>query len=137
MVEKTRQDTKRYDAIRNNMIWYDMIWYDMIWYDIVRYDMIYDLIYDMIFFNWNWVPTRWQSCTTHSHTSNTQNVTKQKIHRTTQIFWKSAGRALSLLVLPWHLHYNRVKGRENHQRNFLLLLEKNSEILTILQRVPY
>jgi hypothetical protein len=43
--------------------------YDMIWYDI---------------FNYNWVATRWQLFSTHIHTNNTGNVTKQTIHRTTQ-----------------------------------------------------
>ena len=38
------------------------------------------------------------SSTVHSYT--------QKIHRTTQKFWKSAGRAPSWLVIPWHLPYN-------------------------------
>jgi hypothetical protein len=42
---------------------------------------------------------------THLHTNNTQNDTKQTIHRTTQ-FRKSADRAPSLQVIPWHLRYN-------------------------------
>ena len=50
--------------------------------------------------------TRWQKYSTHLHTNNTQNDTKQIIHRTTQQFWKSADRAPSWLVLPWHLPYN-------------------------------
>ena len=62
-------------------------------------------IYD-IFVNCNWVVTRWQKYSTHLHTNNTQNDTKQTIHRTTQQFWKSAGRAPSWLVIPWHLPYN-------------------------------
>jgi len=36
--------------------------------------------------NCNWVATRWQYYSTHLHTNNTQNDTKQTIHRTTQIF---------------------------------------------------
>jgi len=28
------------------------------------------------------------------------------MHRTTQHFWKGAGRAPSWLVIPWHLPYN-------------------------------
>ena len=40
---------------------------------------------------------------THLHTNNTYNNTKQTIHRTTQQFWKSAGRAPSWLIIPWHL----------------------------------
>jgi len=35
---------------------------------------------------------------------------KITIHRTQQ-FWKSAGRAPSWLVIPWHLPYNRGKSR--------------------------
>jgi hypothetical protein len=42
---------------------------DGIWYDI---------------FNCNLVATRWQKYSTHIHTNNTQNDTKQTIHRTTQ-----------------------------------------------------
>ena len=53
------------------------------------------LIWYDIFFNCNWVVTRWQKYSTHLHTNNTQNDTKQTIHRTTQQFWKSAGRAPS------------------------------------------
>jgi len=77
-----------YDMIWYDMIWYDMIWYDMIWYDMIWYDMIwYDMIwYDMIIwydiFNCNWVATRWQLFSTHIHTNNTGNVTKQTIYRT-------------------------------------------------------
>jgi len=43
---------------------------------------------------------------THTHTQNTQNDTKQTIHRTRQKFWKSGGRVPSLRALPWHLPYN-------------------------------
>ena len=35
-------------------------------------------------FNRNWVATRWQLFSTHTHTNNTGNVTKQTIHETTQ-----------------------------------------------------
>ena len=52
---------------------------------------------------------------THLHTNNTQNDKKQTIHRTTKQFWKSAGRAPSWLVLPWHLPYNRGKSTEKPQ----------------------
>jgi hypothetical protein len=37
-----------------------------------------------IFVKYNWVATRWQLYNTHLHTNNTQNDTKQTIHRTTQ-----------------------------------------------------
>jgi len=37
---------------------------------------------------------------------NTQNDTKQKYIEKHNKFWKSAGRALSLQVIPWHLPYN-------------------------------
>ena len=52
---------------------------------------------------------------THLHTNNTENDTKQTIHRATQQFWKSAGRAPSWLVIPWHLPYNRGKSTEKPQ----------------------
>jgi hypothetical protein len=44
-----------------------------------------------------------------------QNDTKQTIYRTTQTFWKSAGRAPSLRVIPWHLPYKRGKSAEKPQ----------------------
>jgi len=45
------------------------------------------MIYD-IFVNCSWVATRWQQYSTHLHTNNTQNNTKQTINRTTQKFGK-------------------------------------------------
>jgi len=69
------------------------------------------VIYDM-FVNCNWVATRWQQYSTHLHTNNTQNGTKQTMYRTTQTFWKSAGRARSLWVILWHLPYNWGKSTE-------------------------
>jgi len=39
-----------------------------------------------IFINCNWVVTRWQQYSTQLYTNNTQNDTKQTIHRTTQQF---------------------------------------------------
>jgi hypothetical protein len=41
----------------------------------------------------------------HIYIQTTQNDKKQTIYRTTQKFWKSAGRA-HLWVIPWHLPYN-------------------------------
>jgi hypothetical protein len=35
-------------------------------------------------FKCNWVATQWQKYSTHVHTNNTENDTKQAIHRTTQ-----------------------------------------------------
>ena len=43
----------------------------------------------MIYFNCNWIATRWQQYSTHLHTNNTQNDTKQTIHGTTK---KNFGR---------------------------------------------
>ena len=81
-------------------------------FNILTYD-IYDIL------NCNWVATQWQLFSTHLHTNNTRNVTKQIIHKITQKYIeqhkktqnnttirKSAGRAPSLRVLPWHLPYN-------------------------------
>jgi hypothetical protein len=71
-------------------------------------------LYD-IFVNCNWIATRWHS-TVHIYTqTNTKNNTKQTIHKTTQNLWKSAGRAPSLRVLPWHLPYNWGKSTEKPQ----------------------
>jgi len=39
--------------------------------------------------------------------SSTVHIYTQTIHRTTQQFWNSAGRALSWLVITWYLPYNR------------------------------
>jgi len=56
--------------------------------------------------------------------SSTVHIYTQTIHRTTQNkqyreknkkFCKSAGRAQSLQVIPWHLSYNWVKGTEKLQ----------------------
>ena len=63
-------------------------------YYIVLYCVIIYLWYD-IFVNCKWVVTRWQLYSTHLHTNNTQNDTKQTMHRTTQNlriqkFWSSA-----------------------------------------------
>ena len=49
--------------------------------------------------------------------SSTVHICTQAVHRTIQNKqyieqhnnWKSAGSALSCLVIPWHLPYNRVK----------------------------
>jgi len=67
---------------------------------------IYIYIYIYIYINCNWFATWWQQYSTHLHIHNIQYDTKQKIYRTTQQFWKSAGRAPSLWVIPWHLPYN-------------------------------
>jgi hypothetical protein len=45
-----------------------------------------------------------RSITVHFYTQTIH--TKQTLHRTTQKFWKSAGRAPSLRVIPWHFPYN-------------------------------
>jgi hypothetical protein len=60
--------------------------------------------YDMIFINCNWVVTRWQYTFTRK-----QYIEQHKY----KLMWKSAGRAPSLRVLPWHLPYNWGKRAEN------------------------
>ena len=47
--------------------------------------------------------------------SSTVHFYTQTIHRTTQQFWKSAGRAPSWAVIPWHLPYNQGNGTETPQ----------------------
>jgi hypothetical protein len=44
------------------------------------------------------------SSTVHIYTQTIQSQSKQ--YTELQKFWKSAGRALSLRVVPWHLSYN-------------------------------
>ena len=96
-------------------------------------------MYDIdIFVNCNWVATRWQQCSTHLHTNNTQNDKKQTIYRTTQKFWKSAGRAPSWRVIPWHLITTEEKARKNFsQRSRTIRIHrpnnKNTQI-TVLNR---
>jgi hypothetical protein len=53
------------------------------------------------------------SCTLHIYTQtinrttqNKQYIEQQKILRTTQKFWKSAGRVPTWRVIPWNLSYN-------------------------------
>jgi hypothetical protein len=48
-----------------------------------------------IFVNCNWVATQWPYCSTQIHTNNTENDTKQTIHRTTQ----KLGRMQAVLCL--------------------------------------
>jgi hypothetical protein len=56
------------------------------------------------------------SSTVHIYTQkNTKNDTKQTIYRTTQKFWKSAGRASSLRVILCHLPYHRGKSTDKPQ----------------------
>ena len=69
--------------------------------------------YDIHIFNCNWVVTRWQYYSTHLHTNNTQNDTKQTISRTTQNFWKIAGRVPSwrVITLAFALQLRKKHGK--------------------------
>jgi len=58
-------------------------------------------IYDI--FNCNWVATRWQLFSTHVHTNNTGNITKQTIHRTTQKYIQQRYR-----LLPYRYLFSKV-----------------------------
>jgi len=55
------------------------------------------------------------SSTVHIYTQTIHRTTQstQTMHRTTQLIGKSAGRAPSLGVIPWHLPYNWGKNTEN------------------------
>jgi hypothetical protein len=48
----------------------------------------------------NWVATRWQLFSTHIHTNNTGNVTKQTIHRTTQKIHRAIQQLGRVRVVP-------------------------------------
>ena len=113
-----------YDMIWYDMIWYDMIWYDMIWYDMIWYDMIYDIRYD-IFINCNWVATRWQQYSTHIHTNNIQNDTKQYIEQQKILFYN--GITLSYIIFIYiqiiiSLTFNPLNAELNPICHFLALL---------------
>jgi len=69
------------------------------------------MIYD-IFDNCNWVVTRWQQYSTHLHTNNTQNDTKQTIHRKTQQFWNSGScPVLASYTLAFALQLRKKHGK--------------------------
>ena len=103
-----------YDMIRY-MIWYDT-WYDMTWY-MIWYDIwykIYDMIYDMIYMiRYIWYDIWYMIYDIIWHDmiyllieiglspggSSTVHIYKQTIHRTTQKFRKSAGRAASWQII--------------------------------------
>ena len=55
------------------------------------------------------------SSTVHIYTQTIHRTIKTTIHTIIQQFWKSAGRAPSWLVLPWHFPYNRGKSTEKPQ----------------------
>jgi len=79
----------RYDTI------YDMIWYDMI-YDTIWYDMIYDMIWYICQLQLGCHPVAAVQYTfTHKQYTEQHNQ-----------FRNSAGRALSLRVIPCHLAYS-------------------------------
>jgi hypothetical protein len=66
-------------------------------------------------FNCNWVDTRWQQYSTHLHTNSTQyreNITYLTIRRKNL---GSAGRALSLRVIPWHFRYSWGRSTDKPQ----------------------
>jgi len=55
------------------------------------------------------------SSTLHIYTHTIHRMTQNKQYIEQQKFWKSAGCALSLRVIPWHLPYNQGKSTEKHQ----------------------
>jgi hypothetical protein len=63
-----------------------------------KYGIIHDILYDIIYLLTAIGLPPGGSSIVHVYTKNTQNDTKQTIHRTTQKFWKCAGRAPSLRV---------------------------------------
>jgi hypothetical protein len=64
-----------------------------------------------IFVNCNWFVTRWQQYSTHLDTNNTQNNTKQIIHKITQKFWKGAG-VLARFTLEFALKLRKRHGQQ-------------------------
>ena len=99
--------TLSYSNMIYDMIWYDMIWYDMIWYDMIWYDMIYLLTAIGL--------SPGGSSTVHIYTQTIHRTIQNKQYIEQHNNWKSAGRAPSWLVIPWHLPYNRGKSMEKPQ----------------------
>jgi hypothetical protein len=86
--------------------------------------MIYDMI--LYIFNCSWIDTRWEIVQSHLHTNTAQNIengTQKTIKKLGtyipikkfKINLRSAGRAPSLRVIPWHLPYNLGKRMEKPQ----------------------
>ena len=68
--------------------------------------LVVKLIYDMMYLLTAVGLSPGGSSAVHIYTQIIHRTTKQTIHRTTQKFWKSAGRAPSLRVIHRHLPYN-------------------------------
>jgi hypothetical protein len=64
-------------------------------------------------FNCNWVATRWQQCSTHIHTNNTQNDTKHTIHTTTQKLGRVRAVPRLCGFYPGICHTTEEKARKN------------------------
>jgi hypothetical protein len=123
-----------------NRIWYD-IFYDMIYY-ILWYVMIYYMIWYILCYDMKWYDIIYILLTAivlSPSGSSTVHIYTQTIHRTIQNKqyteqhnnWKSAGRARSWLVKPWHLPYNRGKSTEKPQLlNLRNLLPKSGTFLS-------
>ena len=79
------------------------------------------------------------SRTVHIHTHNTQNDTKQTIHRITQkCFWKSAGSAPSLRIIPWHMPKTEEEARKNINEFYKHgSVHRESNLITVQQDATY
>jgi len=71
-------------------------------------------IWCSIFVNCNWVDTWWQEYSTHTHKQYIERH-NNKNNTINSLIGKSAGRAPSLRVIPWHLPYNWGKSTEKPQ----------------------
>jgi hypothetical protein len=78
------------------------------------------------FINCNWVVTRWQYTFTQTIYRTTQITTEQHKYK---LMWKSAGRALSLQVLPRHLPYKWGKSTEKPQSKYSMHITKSTHTL--------
>jgi len=94
------------------MIWCGMVWHDiMIWYDTVRYDMLWYDIFVKLQLSSHPVAVVQYTFTHKQYTE--QHKTNNIYNNTKMFFWKSAGRAPSLRVIPWHLPYKWGKSTES------------------------
>jgi len=99
--------TVKYSTVEYSTVQYSTVQYSIVEYSTVKYSTVQ---YSTVYIYTHTVHKTTQLATEHTernvHKIYTQNDTKQTIRRTTQQFGKSAGRARSWLVIPWHLPYS-------------------------------
>ena len=60
-----------------------------------------------------------------------QTKINDKLRKNDRLIWKSAGRAPSLRVIPWHLSYNRGKSTEKPQSGYCVAYNNDLTIILL------